>query len=626
MQKLRHGLNFDANLSDAYIEREFLRHGGFMIVNGNKYGLGLHQHFKNYWSLLWPDDSQTRWTDLILKEVLENKFLGIIGPASSWKTGTVSRIGLMDWSLFPECTTVLMSSTDLEGLRSRVYGETSKMWGQAFERYPDWWPGHPIDHKCCIAYEDIDEDAVRDLRNGIVGIANKTSDGKTQGMGKYAGRKNTRMWTICDETQFCETSFLEAQNNLSRNGPCLVPGLKRDAKGVPLKDSFGNLMPLNGYRGVFIGNPNPTRPENCLHTVCEPLVGWSGVPEDGKTKVVDCKQVPNNVVKARAILIDGYDSPNDDEETLNQWPNLVSRKSISEFQPESESYWTQGRGVVKLGLAGLKIITKELCEQFGATGSSPWKDAQRIKIGALDAAYGGVGGDRCCLGWAEFGMCVDGKIRIHVHPWIQVPVKIRPDMIPEDQIATFAKQHMESVGVPPENFFFDGRGSVGVSMSRIWSPKVNSVEFGGRPTERIVGPDIFTIDEKTKQRRPKTAREAFSNYVSELWWCSRYCIESDQIRGLQMDIILDAQPREWCKVKGDKIQIETKKELRKRTGCSPDLADTFVMLVEGARQRGFHISKLSKEPPPSSNKDSWLRKAEESASKLRKSRTLQAVQ
>src|SRR5262245_61409074 len=121
MAKSRYSLNWDNSLDDAQIERAMIRRGGRFTIDGREYGLGLFQHFKNYWSLLWPLDSQTRWTDLILTEVLANQFIALIGPASSWKTGTVSRLALMDWSVFPECTTILQSSTDMEGLRSRVY-------------------------------------------------------------------------------------------------------------------------------------------------------------------------------------------------------------------------------------------------------------------------------------------------------------------------------------------------------------------------------------------------------------------------------------------------------------------------------------------------------------------------
>lgn len=625
-KRSKYGRRWDLDVDDAQIERGMLREGGRWVENGQEYGLGLFEHFKRYWALLWPDDSQTKWTDLILDRILKNKFLGLIGPASSWKTGTAARIALMDWSLFPECTMVLMSSTDMEGLRSRVYGETAKMWGIAKDKY-DWFPGHPIDHKCVIAHDDIDEDVIRDLRNGIIGVPNKTPDGKVQGLGKFAGRKNTRVWSVCDETQFCERSFLDAQNNLSRNGPCLLPGFKRDENGAPLLNSLGNRMPLNGYRGVFLGNPNPTRPENCLHLVCEPEGSWGAVQDDRKTKTWIAKRVPNSVVSAEVISLDGYDGPNSDfPDDKPRWENLVSKKGIAEYQPESESYWTQGRGIVKLGLAGLKIITKEICDQFHAFDQLIWDGATpTTKIGMIDAAYGGVGGDRCALGWLEFGKCLDGVIRILVHPWILVPVRILKDVIPEDQIAVFAKSQMEAAGVLPENFFFDGRGSMAISFSRLWSPKVNAVEFGGKPTDRPVGPDIYINDPLKRVRRLKLAVEHYTNFVAELWWSSRYTIESDQIRGLTLDIVMDGQPREWHKMKGDKTAIETKYEMRKRTGCSPDLWDMIVVGIEGARRRGFQIAKLRAIEKPDKKKPDYLDTFVKNHSKMMQSKELKAA-
>lgn len=609
--------------SQAFVERFMLRNGGRWIgKEGKEYGLGLLQHFKNYWAELWPDDSQTRWTDLILKEIIENQFVGIVGPASSWKTSTVARLALMDWSLFPQCTTVIMSSTDMEGLRSRVYGETTKMWGIAYSRFP-WWPGHPIDHKCVIANEDVEEDVVRDTRNAIVGVPNKTADGKVQGLGKFAGRKNVRVWSVCDETQFCERSFLDAQNNLVNNGPNLVPGLKRDEFGIPIKNNDGDVIPLRGYKGVFIGNPNPTRPENCLHLVCEPDCGWAGVPDDGKTKTWIAKQVPNSVVKAKVCALDGKDSPNNDfPGDEPHWPQLTNSRTLAQYQKDSEAYWTQGRGVVKLGLSGTKIITREVCDlNHTSSGCVFIGDEKPRSIGFADIAYGGVGGDRCICGHLKFGKCVDGTVRMLFNPLVLVPVAIREDIIPEDQIAAFIRKYMESNSVEPEDFFFDGRGSMAMSFAKLWSPLVNSVEFGGRPTERPAGPDLFTVDKDTKARRPKLAHEHYSKFVSELWWSWRYAIESDQVRGLPLDAIMDAAPREWSEVANHKIDIETKKEMKKRTGCSPDLADAIVIGIEGARRKGFQITKLAKES--SIKKEDSLQKLHLKHQKFLSSRQLQ---
>jgi hypothetical protein len=133
------------------------------------------------------------------------------------------------------------------------------------------------------------------------------------------------------------------------------------------------------------------------------------------------------------------------------------------------------------------------------------------------------------------------------------------------------------------------------------------LEFGGSPTERPAGPDLYTVDNKTNQRRLQTSKEAFLNFVTEMWMSAHYVIESDQMRGLTLEIVLDAQPREWRKVRQDKKQIETKEELRERTGVSPDLADMLVTGIEGARRRGFMIDKVANpEAAKSRNKTSWL--------------------
>lgn len=603
--------------SDAEVERYMIQQGGHWTDGkGRPCGDGLEAHFKRYWALLWPEDAQTWWTDLILHEVLKNQFTSLVGPASSWKTGTVARIALMDWSCFPDCTTILMSSTDMEGLRARIYGETAKLWSSAHETF-DWWPGEALDYKCVIANEKIDPEHARDTRNGIIGVPCRTSTGRFQGIGKFQGRKNRRVWCIADETQFCEATFLDAQNNLVSNGPNLVAGIIRE----PGHEEFGK--PMRGYKCVFILNPNPTRPDNPGHQVSEPEGGWNSINEDNKTKVWDCKKLPNNPIKCRCVNLNGLDSPNGAYPIEKpRWPHLAGLHKIALYTEGSESYYSQGVGAFKFGLAAFKIITTEVCKQFHAFDSLVWSgEKPNIKIGMCDAAYSGVGGDRCPVGWLEFGNCVDGKQRLLIHPHELCPVVIQKDLSAEDQIAAFTRKMMEGAGVPPENFFFDGRGSLAMAFARLWSPLCNAVEFGGRPTDRPVGADIYTFDMGQTQRRPKLASEHYSKFVSELWWSWRYAIESDQIRGLTMDVVLDACPREWQKVKGDKIEIETKKEMKKRTGCSPDLADCVCVGIEGARRRGFSIAKLAALNTQRTNTD-WLERLARQQRQFQEARTL----
>ena len=64
--------------------------------------------------------------------------------------------------------------------------------------------------------------------------------------------------------------------------------------------------------------------------------------------------------------------------------------------------------------------------------------------------------------------------------------------------------------------------------------------------------------------------------------------------------------REWAKVKGDKIEIESKVEMKERVGRSPDLGDWCSIVFEGARQRGFQISRLATAELEQRDND-WLR-------------------
>jgi hypothetical protein len=939
----RHNLTWPDNTDRASIERYMIQQGGEWEKDGVKFGNGLIFHFNEYWKLLWPQDDQTWWTDLIMKTVLENQFTSVAGGASAWKSGTIGRLALMDWSCFPDCTTIIISSTNMEGLKARIFAEIIMLWKIASSRYA-WFPGHPVDYKCAIVADDVEEVEARDMRNAIIGVpcflagtlidtpegkmpieeikvgqkvfnalgvgtvkethenfsdkifrvtlndgryvdctsehpfltqrgwinavdlltydtvlsvhetlqimqqgnaewvsepkilqpalqafssANKlpsmreavssveskpkmegkkhgkvlfpnlrlcvdsskqalrvnqkrtmqtlqkengkcsspenfllckmpqqdgnkpmqtmrkkvcfnpritseetlsflrsvlqiesdwthqcstaykanegrtcclenisrinpsfshsnrikdhnrkkalvsigrgfsrykaggrnrrwysrdagsiasghnqdknigrswvasvkvlelagksgigksgqkhkvfnlsvtghpsysangiivhnckTSSGKFIGMGSYAGRKNRRVWCIGDEFQFMELSILDGQRNLVSNGSNLVPGVIREKSDR----EFG--LPRRGYKGVFIANPNPSRPGNPADIISEPENGWGSIPEDGKTKVWKCKQMPDHPVKCTCICLDSLDSPNNDYPIDKpRWDNLAGKHKLKLYAEGSESYWSQGRGIFKFGLAQFKIITREICEQFHALESPIWKGTPTVKIGMLDAAYGA--GDRCALGWLEFGKCSDEKVRIAFKQHWLVPIVIRKDLTAENQIAIFCKEKMELAGVPPENFFFDGRGSMAMSLASQWSANVNAIEFGGVPSDRPAGPDIWTVDKLTGRRRLKTEREHYSKNVSALWWAWRYVIDADQMRGLIGEIISDAMPREWYKVGGDRIEIETNAEM-------------MVSGIEGARRRGFQISTLQSENNSSPDNGRWL--------------------
>lgn len=432
--------------------------------------------------------------------------------------------------------------------------------------------------------------------NGIIVhncIPCMSAGGSWVGLGKYVGIKQQRRRLLSDEAQLMKPSFMEAIANLNSGD----------------------------FKGVFVGNPLGVG--DPLDKLAEPKDGWGTEGEIVKTTTWD-----NRFLNGRTINLVGTDSPNFDYPITEpiRYKYLVNHDSIARvvafYGKDSLQYYSQCLGVRKTGLDARRVITRRLCDKFHASKEVIWKNDKRIKLYAIDAAYGNIGGDRCVGGWGEFGLDINNKMTLCVHEPVIVPVSVRFEGMPEDQISEFVKNDCVTLNIPAEHVFFDstGRGSLGTSFARCWSAYVNPVEFGGKPTERPVSNDFYIYDPDLEQRRLKRCDEHYSKFVTELWYTVRYIIESGQMRGLPESVIEEGCMREWKMVKGDKIEIETKSDMKERMGRSPDLFDWVATLCEGARRLGFQIEKLAKVEVEEDF--TWKRDLKERANKLRKSYTL----
>lgn len=586
MAKNRYGLVFDDSYSDLDIEFFCIRKGGQWTEKGVERGKGLFHHYKEAQKLLFPNDYHHRWSDLELSEILNNSITVIIGPKDTGKTHVaLVRFGLTDYFCFPDTTLIIVSSTTLAALEGRVWGDMKSMFTQAKELWPDL-PGVCIDSKHAITTDDINDESVvaRDMRKGILCVPCKNSSGSVLGISAYVGMKQKRRRHLGDEFQFMTPAMM---------------------------DSIAN-MNSGDYKGVFVGNP--IGQDDPLDKMSEPECGWDQLPEPTKTTTWKNKRFKNS----RTICLFGPDSPTFDfPDGSKRYPGLIDAEGIERvvagYGKDSQQYYSQCLGVRKAGLNARRVITRGLCERFGAFTDVIWSGTGTTKIAALDAAYGGAGGDVCVGGHIEFGEDVTGKIVLKIHKPVAVPVSIKRDNIsPEDQISIWVKSYCENNSIPPENFFYDatGRGSLGPSLARIWSAQIHPVEFGGAATDRPVSLDLFILDFKTGQRRLKTCKEHYSKFVSELWWSVRYAIESRQIRSMPDNVCDQGCAREWKEVPGpvgSRIEVESKTDMKERVGYSPDYFDWLVCAVEGARRRGFNISKLANEEDGLKTNE-WLNK------------------
>jgi hypothetical protein len=568
----RYGLTFTGDYDDLRIEIFCVQQGGKWVdqKTGTTHGMGLYWHYERMRSILWPHLDNHRWHKLCRNQILKNKVTVLMGPGSSGKTHEASWIYLCEYFCFPDDTLVLVSSTDMRGLRLRVWGEISDLWQQAKDKF-DYLPGNLLDSRMAITTDrledkEVSEDRrVRDMRKGIVGIPTVQGN-KNVGLGKWIGVKQKHVRLIADEAALMNSSFLSAFSNLNKNVD---------------------------FRAVVLGNPSDTT--DPLGMAAEPLDGWGTQMECEKTSVWRTR-----FMGGVCVNLIGTDSPNFDADTKNKYKYLINEQKIKEtlsfFPKESPEYYSQCVGSMKISIMARRVITRQMCRQNHALENPLWMGTERTKIAGLDAAYGG---DRCVFGIAEFGLDNEGNQLLCIHPQDIVPVIVGKEE-PEDQIAKWVKHKCEDSNILPENFFHDstGRGSLGTSLARHWSSACEPIEFGGKPTTRPVSLDFFIFDEETQQRRLKLSSEHYYNFVTELWYAVRYAIESGQIRNLPEDVMDEGCKRQWDWVArgGVKvIQIEPKEDMKLRTRQSPDQFDCLSIVVEGARRRGFQISKLAKE-------------------------------
>lgn len=594
------------DMDELQIVMRCIQKGGEWIGKSKgKCGAPLSHLYKRMRQLLWPDlddeDDGQRWHKLCRETILENRVTVLMGPGSSGKTHEASWINLCEYFCFPEETCILVSSTDIRGLKLRVWGEISKLWSEAIKKY-DYLPGHMLDSKLAITTDSLDDDGdyndrqVRDFRKGIVGIPTM-SNGKFIGLSKWLGIKQKRIRLIADEAQCMGSSFLSAFSNLNKN---------------------------EDFRAIVLGNPNDIL--DPLGKAAEPKDGWDAHMQPDKTSVWDTR-----FMNGKCVNLIGTDAPNFDfpPDEPTRFKYLISKEKIAEtlsfFPKESFEYYGQCVGSMRIGTLARRVLTGPLCKNNRALETFVnWDGSARTKIYGLDAAYGG---DRCVGTPLEFGKEVGGKIVMLIHPQEVIPVIPGPDMDAEYQIARHCKKRCESLGVPPENFFYDatGRGSLGTALAREWSAQTNPVESGGVPTDRPVSMDHLVLDVKTNLRRLKLCSEHYSKRVTEYWFSVRYAVESQQLRNLPEEAREEFCQREWTMTSrggASRYELESKGDMKERIGRSPDMADSVAIGVEGARRRGFQISKLANEEESSGSNFAWLEQRSQRHHEILKSKEL----
>jgi len=585
----KYGVLWDPLQDPIAIEMDCLKMGGrWKCKDGNWAGNGMEFHFTHFIELLFPWITWHKWLTLFVENYLTHRSMMVFGPASSGKTFNAAVCALADYYPLPSQTTIIVCSTSKERLEDRIFGELKRLHKDALSR-TGWLPGHLIEGRQRIvtnAY--VDTESGRDFKSGIIGVPVKKGNDYV-GLSEFAGIKNKRVRLFGDELSLLPKVFVDSLANLDKNPDLKVVGL---ANPKETTDAAG-----------ILGEP------------CADLGFWDGgIDQTGGTKVWKTRRL-----EGCSLQYVGSDSPNlDGKLGIPLITQDAIDRDIAFFGRDSWQFTMMNEGRMPRGQGARRVITRQECVQHHAMDAPIWLNSQQTHLAFLDAAYGGVGGDRCILSFLDFGqesvpfnpseipasalvdqpLPPDKKRQIMaLVDSVLVPVSSKLNEAPTDQIVKFCMAECEKRGIPPENFGFDAgmRTALVQKFDALWSTRVQSLDFGGPSSkDRKVSYDIDVF-----------CKDYYSKFVTELWFSFRLVVIANQFRGLTEDVMMEFAQREWGMVGANKIEVEPKKIMKARMGFSPDRADALAGAIEIARRKGFVIRKLGENRKEQATDEKW---------------------
>lgn len=500
------------------------------IANSNpeKFGgLPRGEHIRKAIKILWPwwDQYWHEWSDLCLWAWLNYQEIGMTGCAAAHKTFTFSGLSELEWLASPFNTTLLLTSTTIGSLRARIWSEIKKFYETASIQF-----GYNlVDSMEKIQFKKGDD------KHAIRGMA--VVSGEVQkAVGNIQGQHPERMILTIDEAAQTPPAVMSARANLSTG--------------------------TTFYRCVAIANASD--PYDAHGLFCQPKNGWSTISVEDESW---------ETTSGICVHFDGLKSPNVKRNT-KYFPRLFDQDQVvsirEKFGENSLEWWMYVRGFWAPTGVRNTVLDAAIISAGKASQMPIWEGSGFEMYAALDPAFT-TDGDRCVLRIGRVGNFLDGKQGLYLYkPHVIKLIQSKDNPI-NYQIAYEVKRVCEEYGVLPQNFSMDETSATGLAdiISQIWSSEIRRVSFGGAAT---MTPVSF------ENSRP--AKEIYDNRVTQLWFSVFYFVQAGRMRGLD-----DETAKEFCtrqySLKGEKRIVETKKEMKKRTGGeSPDLADPVALLVD----------------------------------------------
>ncbi len=526
-------------------------------------GLGREEHFRRAWKLMWPKYEWSEWVDVLIHAWCNYKWIVVIGHERASKTYTLAHCAVLDYCCDPTNTLTSLATVTFEGLKFRMWGD--------LQRAVETVEGYPI-HELMTMRSSTNElrmfprefkaEAAEKMQiHGMAVNQNKDAEGRIRG--GHAPRRRI----FLDEAQNIADPIFAAVIN-----PMSAP----DAKCVMLT--------------------NPVERVSKFGEWCEPSGGWASVTENDRSWTL--KKFANSI----CVHLDGLQSPNI-KANAAKFTGLLTNENIEEIKRahgvDSVQWWSLVRGWFPPDGMVSRVFPSMVINKGKPSIIFEFRPEQ---CASLDPAFEH---DNCVLHLAQLGRPVFGvkKYAINCTESMTLKLTVSPGSEPKDyQIAHQVMRECWARGIQPQHFVMDGTGGgrgVAAILQKEWSTDIQVVYYGGASTDRPLRGD-----------NPMKCSELYRWFVSELWFRASECVKDGLIGGIEnLDTRTeeDLYARRYEMVQGAKGQlqmVETKAEMKKRIGRSPDHGDAFVQFGELLVRLGTFVGQPAP-GAPSSPSSKW---------------------
>lgn len=518
-------------------------------------GLGPEQHFKNAWRYFWPEYEWSDWVEMMVHAFCNYRYISIIGHQRASKTFTSSHIAWLDYCANPFTTLTNLTTVTFEGLKLRMWSDL--MLASETAKIQNPFTIRNSTNELRVYPKEVSRESGEKYQ--IKGMA---LDRGKDAAGRIKGAHAPRVRLFIDEAENVPVVVYDAIDN-----PMSAP----DAKAVML---FNPLLWTSPAGKLCV-------PKNGLNSIRDTDLFW-------ETKLGIC------------LHFDGLQSPNIIQRKKH-FTGLLTQADIdtvrNKWGENSVAWWSRVRGYPPPDGMVSQIFPSQIIEQ--GKPAIIFDYAPEVCC-TLDPAFDA---DDCVMHFGLKGKLRDGRMAISATKTEIVKFKVGGDAELRDfQVRDTVIQQCKARGIKPSNFIMDRSGSgrgVYAMIHKEWSPEIHGIDYGGAATERPI-----RSDEEDK------ACDAYEKFVTELWFRARESIADGILGGISLldELTIEDLSSRLFETKevtdGTVVVAETKREMKKRLGRSPDFGDAFVQFAELLIREGHGPGRAK---PAVGTKTKWQR-------------------